>query len=181
MGLKKIKPSKLHPESGKVVRMRIQKEERDSFTIKVGDKEKSYVVSRGFGYFIPSFKKAANLTEITALVDKGISSHEIQRVINYLDFKVPEIAKAASVSVSTVSRWDRDSSIGSPGSGQFFRIDEIIRKGIALFGGENELKQWLMTPNMALGNTTPAHLVISNPGVDLVDEAMDALGYGSVL
>ena len=180
MGLKKMKSTK-PPGTGKVVAMRVQKGDQETFTVKVGGKEKSYVVGRGFGYFIPSFRRAGSLTEINVLVDKGIPSHEIQPLIAYFDFKVPEIAKAASVSASTVSRWERDSSIGTPGSAQFFRIDEIIRKGVALFGGEPELKQWLTTPNIALGNTTPVNLVLSNPGIDLVDEAIDALGYGNVM
>src|SRR5690606_20563447 len=111
----------------------------------------------------------------------GIPSKEVQPIIEYLEFKIPEVAKAAAVSSSTVSRWDANTSIGVPGSNQFFKIDEIIKKGVDLFGGLDELKNWLTLPNLALGNVTPVSLLPSLIGIDLVDEALDALHYGNVM
>lgn len=151
------------------------------FKVTRAGKQKNYAIQSGYGYFISSLRKAENLVQVNELVETGIPSREVEPIIKYLDLKVPEIARAAAVSPSTVSRWNADSSIGVPGSNQFFRIDEVIRKGVDLFGGLNEFKEWLHNPNMALGNNAPAKLITSHIGVEMVDEALDALHYGNVM
>jgi putative toxin-antitoxin system antitoxin component (TIGR02293 family) len=151
------------------------------FKIVRGGKQREYAVESGFGYFIGSFRKATHITQISEVVDKGIASKEIKPVIQYLGFKVPEIAKAAAVSPSTVNRWEPETSIGVAGTNQFFKIDEIIKKGVDLFGGPDEFKAWLDSPNLALGNQVPGKILTSQIGVELVDEALDALHFGTVM
>jgi putative toxin-antitoxin system antitoxin component (TIGR02293 family) len=152
-----------------------------SFKVTREGKQKDYAIHTGYGYFITSLKKADNLLQISELIENGIPSKEVEPIIEYLDLKVPEVAKAAAVSPSTVSRWKADTSIGTSGSNQFFRIDQVIRKGVDLFGGPEEFKGWLHSPNLALGNNVPAKLITSSIGVDMVDEALDALHYGNVM
>lgn len=151
------------------------------FRVTRAGKQKNYAIQRGFGYFIPSLRRAENLVQVNELIEAGILSKEVEPIIEYLDLKVPEVARAAAVSPSTVSRWKGDSSIGVPGSNQFFRIDEVIKKGVDLFGGLEEFRSWLHNPNMALGNMVPAKLITSHIGVEIVDEALDALHYGNVM
>jgi len=152
-----------------------------SFKVTHAGRQKRYEVRTGYGYFIPSVRKAENLTQISALVEAGIPSKQIEPVIDYLEMKVPDVAAATSVSPSTVSRWKADTSIGGPGSHQFFRIDEVIRKGVDVFGGLDELRGWLQSSNIALGNQVPAKLLTSQIGVEMVDEALDAMHYGNVM
>lgn len=152
-----------------------------SISVTRAGKRRDYSVRRGYGYFIPSLRKAGNLLRVNEVVETGMTSREVEPIIKYLDLKVPDIARAASVSPSTVSRWKADSSIGVPGSNQFFRMDEVIRKGVEVFGGLEEFRGWLRAPNLALGNAVPATLITSQIGVELVDEALDALHYGNVM
>ncbi|HEY5749463.1 MAG TPA: antitoxin Xre/MbcA/ParS toxin-binding domain-containing protein [Chryseolinea sp.] len=146
---------------------------------------KKFVVSvkTGYGYMVPSFTKAGSLVEISALVENenGIPSSEIEFLVDYLDLNVPEIAKAADVSTSTVSRWKTNSRIGKSGAAQFFKIDEAVKKGVDVFGNLTDFKRWLNSPNMALGNVTPISLITSPIGVDRVDASLDALTYGNVI
>ena len=152
-----------------------------TFAVLREGKRTSYVVADGFGYFIPVLKKAGNVSQVAQFVEMGFQSKEVRPLIEFLEFKVPDIAKAAAVSASTVSRWRPTTSIGMTGSEQFFKIDEIVRKGVDLFGGEDEFKQWLDNPNRALGNIAPLALVKTRLGADLVDEALNALDYGDVM
>lgn len=152
-----------------------------SFQVKRSGHSKSYQVPSGYGYFVPSFTKAGSMAEVGELLDQNLLSEEISAIVDFLDLKNQEIAKAASVSPSTVSRWDHKSPIGTPGSYQFFKIDEVIKKGVDLFGNTTYLKQWLDSPNMALGNEAPIKLITSMIGLELVDEALDALHFGNVM
>ena len=140
-------------------------------------------VKTGYGYMVPSFAKAGSLVEISTLVENenGIPSSEIEFLVDYLELNVPEIAKAADVSTSTVSRWKTNSRIGKSGAAQFFKIDEVVKKGVDVFGNLTDFKRWLNSPNMALGNVTPISLITSPIGVDRVDASLDALIYGNVL
>jgi putative toxin-antitoxin system antitoxin component (TIGR02293 family) len=151
------------------------------FKVTRGGKQKSYPVDAGYGFFVVSFRRATNINQISEVVEQGISSKEIEPIVQYLDFKIPEIAKAAAVSPSTVSRWAPGTSIGAPGTNQFFKIDEVIKKGVDVFGSPEEFKVWLNIPNLALGNQTPAKILTSQIGVELVDEALDALHFGTVM
>jgi putative toxin-antitoxin system antitoxin component (TIGR02293 family) len=155
--------------------------EPTSFTVTRLGKEKVYTIRSGYGYYIESIQKAKNLVKVSELIEHGIAKKEIETLIEYLELKVPEIAKAAAVSSSTVSRWDPETSIGVAGSSQFFKIDELIKKGVDLFGGPEEFKGWLNAQNIALGNQVPLKLVTSQIGIELVDEALDALHYGNAM
>ncbi|MCL6258109.1 DUF2384 domain-containing protein [Aquiflexum sp. TKW24L] len=152
-----------------------------TFKVSRSGQLKSYEIPSGYGFFVPAFTRAKGMDEVGELLDKNLLSEDIFPIIEYLGLKIQDIAKAASVSPSTVSRWDNKSPIGTPGSYQFFKIDEVIKKGVDLFGNTNHLKQWLDSPNMALGNEAPVKILTSMIGLELVDEALDALHFGNVM
>ena len=58
---------------------------------------------------------------------------------------------------------------------------EVIKKGIALFGGDKAFKIWLNTTNTTFGNRTPKKLMRTQRGLELVNEAIEALHYGNVM
>ncbi|MBD3628284.1 antitoxin Xre/MbcA/ParS toxin-binding domain-containing protein [Cyclobacterium sp.] len=153
----------------------------DTFVVKKGDQQVSYEVKDGYGYFLKAFKFAKSLTEVGQKLEDKLTYAEIAPIIDFLELKMVDLAKAAAVSQSTVSRWSADSKIGIPGSYQFFKMDEVIKKGMDIFGRESSLKSWLNTPNMALGQAKPVVLMVSMTGIDLVHEAIDALHFGNVM
>jgi putative toxin-antitoxin system antitoxin component (TIGR02293 family) len=161
----------------------IPREQRIEMEVIRNGKKSLVSVKTGYGYMVPSFTRAGSLVEISTLVENenGIPSSEIEFLVDYLDLNVPEIAKAADVSTSTVSRWKTNSRIGKSGAAQFFKIDEVVKKGVDVFGNLTDFKRWLNSPNMALGNVTPISLITSPIGVDRVDASLDALNYGDVL
>jgi putative toxin-antitoxin system antitoxin component (TIGR02293 family) len=152
-----------------------------TFQVSRSGKVKSYDIPSGYGYFVPAFTKAKGMDEVGELLDKNLLSEDISPIIDFLGLKIHDIAKAASVSPSTVSRWESKSPIGTPGSYQFFKIDEVIKKGVDLFGNTTHLKQWLDSPNMSLGNEIPTKILTSMIGLEMVDEALDALHFGNVM
>jgi putative toxin-antitoxin system antitoxin component (TIGR02293 family) len=151
------------------------------FTVNRGGVQSHYEINSGFGYFLKSLDNAKNLVEVGEKLDKNLSYAEILPIVDFLGLKASEVAKAASVSPSTVSRWMKDSLIGSPGSFQFFKIDEAIKKGVEIFGSTSNFKLWLNAPNLALGQVMPFSLILSATGLEMVHEALDALHFGNVL
>lgn len=152
-----------------------------TFVVQKGGKTTSYNVQNGYGYYLKSLKKTQSLTEVGAVLDRNLAFGDISDIIDYLEMKMVDVAKSASVSPSTVSRWTADSPIGTPGSYQFFKMDEAIKKGVEYFGNPSRLKSWLISPNLALGQARPADLMFSMTGIELVHEAIDALHFGNVV
>ncbi|WP_194775863.1 antitoxin Xre/MbcA/ParS toxin-binding domain-containing protein [Pararhodonellum marinum] len=153
----------------------------DTFVISRGGNQVSYEVKSGFGYFLKDLKDTHSLVEVGEKLEKNLTFAEISPIIDFLALKMVDVSKAASVSPSTVSRWTAESLIGTPGSYQFFKMDEAIKKGMEVFGQQSRLKAWLSSPNFALGNSVPADLMVSMTGIELVHEAIDALHFGNVL
>jgi putative toxin-antitoxin system antitoxin component (TIGR02293 family) len=153
----------------------------DTFVVQRGGKRTHYSVQSGYGYYLKSIKNTHSLIEIGALLDRNLTFSEITDIIDYLEMKMVDVAKSTSVSPSTVSRWTADSLIGTPGSYQFFKMDEAIKKGVEYFGNPSRLKSWLDSPNLAFGQARPADLMFSMIGIDLVHEGIDALHFGNVL
>jgi len=65
-------------------------------------------------------------------------------------------------------------------SAHFFRIDRVLKKGIEVFGSEDNFKKWLVCQNVALG-TVPRDLLLDPIRIELVDDALDALHFGNVI
>lgn len=60
-------------------------------------------------------------------------------------------------------------------------INHIITKGIRIFGSEENFKEWLNTTNYVLGDRKPIDLLKDPHGIDLVDNAIEALSWGNVM
>jgi putative toxin-antitoxin system antitoxin component (TIGR02293 family) len=153
----------------------------DTFVVRRGDDRVSYEVKRGYGYFLVSLRDVHSMFDVAAHLEKNLTFAEISPIVDFLELKMVDVAKAAAVSPSTVSRWSAASLIGTPGSYQFFKIDEAIRKGMEVFGQQSHFKSWLHTPNLSLGQSKPVDLMLSMAGIELVHEAVDALHYGNFL
>ena len=65
-----------------------------SFKVSRAGQEKEYTVHTGYGYFITSFQKAGNMLQVAKVVEKGLQSMEIAPILDYLDFKISDIATA---------------------------------------------------------------------------------------
>ncbi|WP_416446297.1 antitoxin Xre/MbcA/ParS toxin-binding domain-containing protein [Leeuwenhoekiella sp. A16] len=103
-------------------------------------------------------------------------------VLDFLNLNQDEKAKILDVNPSTVSRWkSADGKLGILSSKMVYDIEELIEKGISVFGSEEKFINWLETDNYALGDDKPKELLQDPRGLELVDEALDALAWGSYI
>lgn len=107
---------------------------------------------------------------------------ELDPLINFLEWDQQDIAQFLDVNASTVSRWkSQNSNLGSLRSKKIWDIDKIIASGTRIFNSEENFKNWLNTTNYALGDVKPIHLLVNPFTVDSVDNALEALRYGSYI
>lgn len=116
----------------------------------------------------------------TAFAGEDFTYKDVEPMINFFDFNQRESAEFLEVDPATITRWKKNpKNIGRLRSKNLLDIDEIISKGIRIFGGEEALKEWLNTTNYALGDVAPIELLKDPYGVQLVDEAIEGLSWGS--
>ena len=137
-------------------------------------------MSTGYGYFISAFNKAQSLLDISNIVASGLKFKDLKPLIKYLNLSSNDISKITSVTTNTIKRWKSTTKIGTLAAAYFFRIDRTLEKGIELFGNKDELKKWLNSSNISLG-TRPRELLLDPIGIELIDEALDALHFGNVI
>lgn len=108
--------------------------------------------------------------------------HETSTFFDYLDFTTHDIAEVLEVDPSTLFRWKKeDRKLSKSLTKTLLEIDQIIAKGIRIFGSEELLSQWLHTPNAALGDQKPSTLLKNPYQITLVDQALEAISWGNIL
>jgi putative toxin-antitoxin system antitoxin component (TIGR02293 family) len=86
------------------------------------------------------------------------------------------------VDPSTLFRWKKeDRKLSKSLTKNLLEMDQIIAKGIRIFGSEELLSQWLHTPNSGLGDQKPATLLKNPYQITLVDQALEAISWGNIL
>ncbi len=108
--------------------------------------------------------------------------HETGKFFDFLDFTTSDIAEVMEIDPSTLFRWKKeDRKLSKALTKNLLEMDQIIAKGIRIFGSEDLLSQWLHTPNSALGDQKPAHLLKNPYQITLVDQALEAISWGNIL
>ncbi|MEB2783348.1 antitoxin Xre/MbcA/ParS toxin-binding domain-containing protein [Algoriphagus persicinus] len=112
----------------------------------------------------------------------AVSFHDTGELFDFLDFTQQDVSEMLEVDPSTLSRWRKeDKKLTKVLTKNILEMDQVIAKGIRIFGTEALLSQWLHTENTSLGDQKPSVLMKSPYGVDRVDEAMEAMTWGSIL
>jgi putative toxin-antitoxin system antitoxin component (TIGR02293 family) len=103
-------------------------------------------------------------------------------LFDFLEFTQADISELLEVDPSTLFRWKKDEKkLSKVLTKNILDMDKVIAKGIRIFGSEQALADWLQTSNSSLGNQKPAQ-VLKNPyGIELVDQAMEAMSWGAIL
>lgn len=128
------------------------------------------------------FLKRVSAVEMDKMKRSDLTYAQIMPIIKFFDYKQKDIAQFLDVNESTISRWKtKDSDIGSLRSKTIIDVDEIIAKGVRTFGSEESFKEWLNTSNYALGDQKPIELLKNPYGVEMVEEAIDGLSWGTYI
>ncbi len=113
---------------------------------------------------------------------KRLTYKQALPVLEFLNFNQGQKAKFLDVNPSTVSRWNSsDGKLGVLSSKIVYEVDEIIEKGISVFGSEEKFMNWLENDNYALGDAKPKEMLQDPNGLELVEEALDALAWGNYI
>jgi putative toxin-antitoxin system antitoxin component (TIGR02293 family) len=129
------------------------------------------------------FQEAISMvSEPEAVYNITVSFHDTGELFDFLDFTQQDVSEMLEVDPSTLSRWRKeDRKLTKMLTKNILEMDQVIAKGIRIFGTEELLSQWLHTENTSLGDQKPATLMKNPYGISHVNEAMEAMSWGAIL
>lgn len=152
-----------------------------TWKISFGEEEAETVRTGSDSYYF--FQQTiSSVSEPAAVYNVAVSYHDTGELFDFLDFTQQDVSEMLEVDPSTLSRWRKeDRKLNKMLTKSILEMDQVIAKGIRIFGSEGLLSQWLHTENISLGNQKPSILMKNPYGIDRVDEAMEAMSWGAVL
>lgn len=153
------------------------------FTVNFGEGRKMAVEANiPYGAFITSVRNAKNYRDLNAMIGtEGLTMKSVKPLVTFLDLSADKFAALIGVSSRTLSRWNDDSAIGVMASKTLLEVDRLSKKGIDVFGSAELFKSWLLQSNMAMGDVTPTEMLAEPYGVELIEDALEAMEYGNIL
>jgi putative toxin-antitoxin system antitoxin component (TIGR02293 family) len=138
---------------------------------------KTVIVDNRNTYFLKIIR-----TNDTDEIQTELLYGQIKPIMEYLGYSIQEMADILEVNSSTISRWKKDDKpIGKMRSKTIYDMDRILSKGIGIFGSEPAFKKWLSTSNYALGDKKPLELLKDPYGIELVENAIEAMSWGNIV
>lgn len=124
----------------------------------------------------------AVVNEPVEAYSSSLDFKETSALFDFLEYTQSDIADLLEVDPSTLFRWKKeDRKLTKVLTKNLLEMDQIIAKGIRIFGSEALLSEWLHTPNSSLGQQKPSVLLKNPYGIELVDQALEAISWGNIL
>lgn len=115
-------------------------------------------------------------------LDDTMSFSETKVLFDFLDYSQHDVAEVMEVDPSPLFRWKKeDKTLTRLLTKTIKDMDKVIAKGVRIFGTEALFSAWLHTQNHALDHKKPADLMRDPYGLELVDQALEAMSWGSFL
>jgi putative toxin-antitoxin system antitoxin component (TIGR02293 family) len=114
------------------------------------------------------------------LSEKGVNKEALLRLAKYLDLSVSQIAALLPVTQRTIQRYSRNHRFNQAVSEHILQITEVALRGANVFGSRDKFITWMKSDSPALGNRTPASLLGSRFGAELVLDELGRIEYGVV-
>jgi putative toxin-antitoxin system antitoxin component (TIGR02293 family) len=118
--------------------------------------------------------------EMIELSDKGVTKDALLRLASYLNLSLSEIATLLPITERTIQRYSPKQRFNRVVSEQVLQIAEVAARGAEVFGDREKLLSWINTPSTALGNRTPASLLSSRFGTEMVLDELGRVEHGII-
>jgi putative toxin-antitoxin system antitoxin component (TIGR02293 family) len=118
--------------------------------------------------------------DLMKLSQKGVDKDALLRLAKYLDFSVSQIAELLPVTQRTIQRYSRNHRFNQAVSEHILQITEVALRGASVFGSRDKFVTWVKSKSPALGNRTPASLLGSRFGAELVLDELGRIEHGVV-
>ncbi len=122
----------------------------------------------------------ASRMDLIELGSKGVTKDALLRLASSLSMSINEMAKLLPVTERTIQRYKPKQRFNQVVSEQVLQIAEVTVRGGKVFGDREKFLSWMKSPSPALGNRTPASLLRSRFGTELVLDELGRIEHGLI-
>jgi putative toxin-antitoxin system antitoxin component (TIGR02293 family) len=122
----------------------------------------------------------ASRLDLIQLSSKGITKDALLRLASYLSMSIGQMADLLPVTERTIQRYKRKQRFNRVVSEQVLQIAEVAARGSEVFGDRDKFLSWMRSPSPALGNRTPASLLRSRFGTEVVLDELGRIEHGVI-
>jgi putative toxin-antitoxin system antitoxin component (TIGR02293 family) len=122
----------------------------------------------------------ASRMDLIQLSSKGITKDSLLHLASYLSMSIRQMAGLLPVTERTIQRYKRKQRFNRVVSEQVLQIAEVAVRGGDVFGDRDKFLSWMRSPSPALGNRSPAFLLRSRFGIEVVLDELGRIEHGVV-
>jgi putative toxin-antitoxin system antitoxin component (TIGR02293 family) len=130
---------------------------------------------------IHGFKsKAVDLApgKLIEFIDVGLPVRELEELQASLDLPMDQLAPKLGISIATIQRRKQQGRLEPAESDRVLRFARLMGKAVALFGKEEDARQWLSSPQFGLGGAMPLDYARTEVGAREVENLLGRIEYG---
>ena len=117
--------------------------------------------------------------DLIARLKRGLPPSTFDRLKDELGLAAEVLADLTGVSTRTLARRKKRSEPLAPATSErLLRLARLYEIATEVLGDEAEARQWLKTPNMALGGRTPLDYADTELGAREVEDLLGRLAHG---
>jgi putative toxin-antitoxin system antitoxin component (TIGR02293 family) len=123
--------------------------------------------------------RSVRSVQLADQVSKGLPISSWDNFIEFSGLATDEVAEVVLLPLRTLSRRRERGKLDPAESDRLMRFSMIVEKAVDLFDGDvADARQWLRTPQSALGGRTPIHFSKTTVGAREVEDLIGRLEHG---
>lgn len=126
----------------------------------------------------PRQESSVSRLALMELGNKGLTKDTVLRLAKQLGFSLRQMAEMLPVTERTLQRYGRNHRFSRAVSEQILQIAEVAARGEEVFEVRERFLSWMKSPSPALGNRTPASLLGSRFGAEMVLDELGRMEHG---
>ncbi len=121
-----------------------------------------------------------DLLEYVNISRKGLNYVQYKNLLLMDDlFELKDWARILNINVRTLERYKKQKKrLDALQSDRLLEVSQLLERGLQVFDGYEDFKEWLNTKNSALGNQSPAELLDTNFGIELIKDELTRIEHG---
>ncbi len=116
--------------------------------------------------------------EMARTVRQGLPWAAFEAIVAILAISQAELAATLHIRARTLSRRKDAGRLEAMESDRLFRVARVVAHAVAVFEASARARDWLETPNRALGDQRPLELLDTDAGAREVDDALGRIEHG---
>ena len=140
---------------------------------------KKYPVSEEHELFDLSLLDDKSGYEIIQVVREGIPYTAFEKYAGVSPFTLADWSGFLELSERSLHRYKKDNkSFDRMRSERIIEIARVLKKGIEVFGDEENFNTWMNLRILALGGVKPRELLDSSEGIKILEDELIRIDYG---